>query len=46
MERLKELTAGKQYCDGCFSGNYPMEPPKEDIRGEHDTTIRENNRKN
>lgn len=45
LERLKELTAGKQYCDGCFSGSYPMEPPKEDIRGEYDATVRENKRK-
>lgn len=22
------------YCDACFTGNYPIEPPKEDIRGE------------
>lgn len=44
LSRLPELTDGKQYCDGCFSGNYPIEPPREDIRGEHDTTIRENNK--
>ena len=43
--RLKELSAGRQYCDGCFSGNYPMEPPKEDIRGEHDETVRENKKR-
>ena len=43
IERLNELTAGRQYCAGCFSGNYPIEPPKEDIRGEHDTAVRENN---
>lgn len=42
MSRLKELSAGRQYCDGCFSGDYPMEPPQEDIRGEHDETVREN----
>ena len=42
LSRLPELTDGKQYCDGCFSGNYPIEPPKEDIRGEHDTTVRQN----
>ena len=40
LDRLKELTAGCQYCDACFSGNYPMEPPTEDIRGEHDATTR------
>ena len=22
------------YCDACFSGNYPIEPPTQDIRGE------------
>ena len=22
------------YCNACFSGNYPVEPPKEDIRGD------------
>ncbi len=42
ISRLPELTDGRQYCDGCFSGNYPIEPPEEDIRGEHDATIREN----
>ncbi len=35
LSRLNELTGGRQYCDACFSGNYPIEPPKEDIRGEH-----------
>lgn len=42
VSRLKDLSAGRQYCDGCFTGNYPIEPPREDIRGEHDGTIREN----
>lgn len=23
-------------CTGCFDGNYPMEPPTEDIRGDFD----------
>lgn len=36
MDRLKELSGGKQFCHGCFSGKYPMEPPTEDIRGEHE----------
>ena len=44
-DRLKELSDGKQYCDGCFSGQYPIEPPAEDIRGEHDTTVRDNKKK-
>lgn len=39
--RLTEMTGGRQYCDGCFSGVYPMDPPTEDIRGEHDATVRE-----
>ena len=35
VERLHELVNGEHnYCDACFSGNYPIEPPKEDIRGE------------
>ncbi|MBQ4530314.1 MAG: amidophosphoribosyltransferase [Lachnospiraceae bacterium] len=33
--RLEELSEGKSICKGCFNGNYPMEPPKEDIRGEY-----------
>ena len=36
-ERLPELIDGDTgYCDACFSGNYPVEPPNEDIRGEFD----------
>lgn len=36
-ERLPELIEGDTgYCDACFSGNYPVEPPKEDIRGDFD----------
>lgn len=32
-ERLNELIGGDMhYCDACFSGRYPVEPPKEDIR--------------
>lgn len=34
MNRLKELNNGLPYCDACFSGNYPIEPPTQDIRGE------------
>lgn len=32
-ERLEEIAGGLPICTGCFSGKYPMEPPKEDIRG-------------
>ncbi len=36
-ERLSELIHGDTgYCDACFSGKYPLEPPKEDIRGDYD----------
>lgn len=37
VERLSELVEGDTgYCDACFTGKYPIEPPKEDIRGEYD----------
>ncbi len=36
VERLSELTGGRQFCNGCFTGKWPIEPPKEDIRGEYD----------
>lgn len=34
-ERLSEMAEGLPICTACFSGNYPIEPPKEDIRGEY-----------
>jgi amidophosphoribosyltransferase len=37
VERLNELINGDRgYCDACFTGNYPIDPPAEDIRGEHE----------
>lgn len=36
LERLLELTGGRQFCQGCFTGKWPIDPPKEDIRGEYD----------
>ena len=36
VERLEELVDGLPICKGCFTGEYPMEPPKEDIRGEYE----------
>ncbi|MDY3747851.1 MAG: amidophosphoribosyltransferase [Lachnospiraceae bacterium] len=36
LNRLPELAEGLPICSGCFSGKYPMEPPKEDIRGEYE----------
>lgn len=35
IDRLKEMAEGLPICTGCFTGKYPMEPPKQDIRGEH-----------
>lgn len=35
--RLAELIDGDEgYCHACFSGRYPLDPPKGDIRGEYD----------
>ena len=37
VERLSDMLGGdKGYCDACFTGNYPIEPPKDDIRGEYE----------
>lgn len=37
VDRLSEMIGGdKGYCDACFTGKYPIDPPKEDIRGEYD----------
>lgn len=35
QERLKKMVDDLSICTGCFDGNYPLEPPKEDIRGEY-----------
>lgn len=35
IERLSEMAEGLPICKGCFNGCYPMEPPKQDIRGEY-----------
>ena len=34
VERLEEMVGGLSNCKGCFTSTYPMEPPKEDIRGD------------
>lgn len=34
FERLSEIAGGLGICRGCFTGEYPLEPPAEDIRGE------------
>ena len=36
MERLEQMVDGLSICKGCFNGEYPLEPPKEDIRGDYD----------
>ena len=35
IDRLKEMAEGLPICTGCFTGKSPMEPPKQDIRGEY-----------
>ncbi|MDE7204989.1 MAG: amidophosphoribosyltransferase [Lachnospiraceae bacterium] len=34
IDRLKGMVDGLGICTGCFDGNYPMEPPTQDIRGD------------
>lgn len=34
IERLPEIVNELEICTGCFTGQYPIEPPGEDIRGE------------
>ena len=36
VERLEELSEGLSICKGCFNVIYPLEPPKEDIRGSYE----------
>lgn len=34
IPRLEEIADGLSICKGCFTGKYPIESPKEDIRGD------------
>lgn len=34
IDRLKGLVDGLGICTGCFDGDYPIEPPTQDIRGD------------
>ena len=34
-ECLYEMSKGLGICTGCFNGNYPLDPPTEDIRGDY-----------
>ena len=36
MERLSEMANGLPICTACFSGEYPVDPPEEDIRGSYE----------
>lgn len=36
IDRLSQMVEGLPICTGCFNGKYPVEPPKEDIRGEYE----------
>lgn len=36
LERLNGIVEGLPHCQGCFTGRYPMEPPKGDIRGSYE----------
>ena len=40
LERLSEMVDGLPVCRGCFTGEYPLDPPTEDIRGEYDQLIK------
>ena len=33
VERRGEMSGGLPHCTGCFTGQYPLAPPTEDIRG-------------
>ena len=33
LERLNGIVDGLPHCQGCFTGRYPMDPPRGDIRG-------------
>lgn len=35
-ERLEEIAGHLGICKGCFTGEYPLDPPSEDIRGEYE----------
>lgn len=35
LERLSEMVGGLPICNACFSGQYPVKPPTEDIRGDY-----------
>ena len=36
VERLKEMAGNLPICTACFTGDYPVDPPGEDIRGTYE----------
>jgi amidophosphoribosyltransferase len=36
IERLPEMAGGRPICTACFSGDYPIDPPTEVIRGNYE----------
>ena len=35
VDRLESMVGDLGICKGCFTGEYPMDPPVDDIRGEY-----------
>ena len=36
IDRLEQMVDGLSICKGCFTGEYPLTPPEEDIRGSYE----------
>lgn len=36
ISRLSEMAEGLPICKGCFTGDYPLDPPEDDIRGDYE----------
>ncbi len=36
IDRLEPMAGGLPICKGCFTGEYPLTPPEEDIRGDYE----------
>ena len=36
IDRLEQMVDGLSICKGCFTGEYPLTPPEEDIRGTYE----------
>jgi len=34
LDKMSRMVNGMSYCDACFTGNYPVDPPTRDIRGD------------